>query len=53
MRNNSEDKDFDTIEFNEFLEMMNQHEKDSIANIGSLIEAFEVFDLDASGLGNG
>ena len=40
VRSVSEDKLYDTIEFNEFLKMMSKHQEEEI-NMDALIEAFK------------
>ena len=40
VRSVSEDKLYDTIEFNEFLQMMSKQQEDDI-NINALVEAFK------------
>lgn len=40
VRSVSEDKLYDTIEFNEFLQMMGRHQENEI-NLDTLMEAFE------------
>jgi len=49
VRSVSEDKLYDTIEFNEFLQMMSKQEEDDI-NMDALVEAFKIFDKDKDGL---
>lgn len=48
VRSVSEDKLYDTIEFNEFLQMMGRHQENEI-NLDTLMEAFETFDKDNDG----
>jgi len=48
VRSVSEDKLYDTIEFNEFLQMMSKQDDDEI-NMDALIEAFKTFDKDKDG----
>jgi len=48
VRSVSEDKLYDTIEFNEFLQMMSKQHSDEI-NSESLMEAFKIFDKDDDG----
>jgi len=48
VRSVSEDKLYDTIEFNEFLQMMSKQQSDDI-NLDSLMEAFKIFDKDDDG----
>eukprot|EP00090_Calanus_glacialis_P003019 TRINITY_DN12196_c0_g1_i3.p1 TRINITY_DN12196_c0_g1~~TRINITY_DN12196_c0_g1_i3.p1 ORF type:complete len:280 (+),score=99.00 TRINITY_DN12196_c0_g1_i3:33-872(+) len=48
VRSVSEDKLYDTIEFNEFLQMMSKQQEDDI-NMEALVEAFKVFDKDKDG----
>ena len=45
----SEDKAYNSIEFNEFLLLISKHQEESISNSLSLIEAFKVFDPSDSG----
>ena len=45
----SEDKAYNSIEFNEFLLLISKHQEESISNSQSLIEAFKVFDPSDSG----
>lgn len=44
----SEDQIYDTIEFNEFLQMMSKQQKDGL-NEGALKDAFRIFDKDDDG----
>merc|ERR1711936_73615 len=48
VRSVSEDKLYDTIEFNEFLQMMYKQQEDDI-NMDALVEAFKTFDKDNDG----
>merc|ERR1711936_904799 len=48
VRSVSEDKLYDTIEFNEFLQMMYKQQEDDI-NMDALMEAFKTFDKDNDG----
>jgi len=48
VRSVSEDKLYDTIEFNEFLQMMSKQQEDDI-NMNALVEAFKIFDKDNDG----
>jgi len=48
VRSVSEDKLYDTIEFNEFLQMMSKQQEDDI-NMNALVEAFKIFDKDKDG----
>merc|ERR1712071_529692 len=48
VRSVSEDKLYDTIEFNEFLQMMSKQEEEEI-NMDTLVEAFKFFDKDHDG----
>ena len=48
----SEDKAYNSIEFNEFLLLISKHQEESISNSQSLIEAFKVFDPSDSGFVN-
>jgi len=48
VRSVSEDKLYDTIEFNEFLQMMSKQQEDDI-NMTALVEAFNTFDKDKDG----
>ena len=45
----SEDKAYNSIEFNEFLLLISKHQEESISDSQSLIEAFKVFDPSDSG----
>ena len=42
VRSVSEDKLYDTIEFNEFLQMMGKHQENEV-NMEALMEAFKYF----------
>ena len=46
---NSEDRVYDTIEFNEFLLLMSKHQHESLGK-KSLVEAFRVFDKSGEGV---
>lgn len=48
VRSVSEDKLYDTIEFNEFLQMMSKQQTDDI-DIEALMDAFKIFDKDDDG----
>lgn len=48
VRSVSEDKLYDTIEFNEFLQMMSKQQEDDIS-MNALVEAFKTFDKDKDG----
>merc|ERR1711936_136024 len=48
VRSVSEDKLYDTIEFNEFLQMMYKQQENEI-NMDSLVDAFKTFDKDNDG----
>lgn len=48
VREVSEDQLYDTIEFNEFLQMMSKQQKEDVT-IDSLLDAFRIFDKDEDG----
>ena len=48
VRSVSEDKLYDSIEFNEFLQMMGKHQQEEIS-LHTLMDAFNTFDTDNDG----